>query len=166
MDDGGKLDGLIEMVSGLPAMKGSMDGIVNNLTGLANVVQAMEKSVAGIEALQAQVAAHGKVIEEMQKKPNIVNDGEGPGVCFTTPNKRRRLAAGSGAGSSVSTANSIENVNEKLVKLLGHGGQPGPRREAAGVHEGAGGDGREHDRPRLQDLRQVWQGDRDQVLHC
>ena len=41
MDDGGKLDRLIEMVSGLPAMKNSLESVVNNLTSLANVVQTM-----------------------------------------------------------------------------------------------------------------------------
>ena len=119
MDDGGKLDRLIEMVSGLPAMKSSMDGVINNLTNLANVVTTMEQSVAKIEPLQAQVAAHGKVIDELQKKLNIMNDGGGPDVCFTPPNKRRMLSSNSGAGSSVSTANSIEDVNKTLVKLSG-----------------------------------------------
>ena len=119
MDDGGKLDRLIEMVSGLPAMKSSMDGIINNLTNLANVVTTMEQSVAKIEPLQAQVAAHGKIIDELQKKLNIMNDGGGPGACLTPPNKRRMLSSNSGAGSSVSTANSIEDVNKTLVKLSG-----------------------------------------------
>ena len=98
MDDGGKLDRLIEMVSGLPAMKSSMDGVINNMTNLANVVTTMEQSAAKIEPLQVQVAAHGKVIDELQKKLNIMTGGGDPGVCFTPPNKRRMLSSNSGAG--------------------------------------------------------------------
>ena len=118
MDDG-KLDRLIEMVSGLPSMKISLEGVVNNLTSLSNVVQTMEQSVAGIEPLQVQVAAHGKIIDEMQKKLDIMNDVGSPGVFSTPPNKRRMLSSAGGAGSSVSTNSGIVNVNDKLIKLSG-----------------------------------------------